>query len=202
MADVNIIPEPYIPSGQALISSMANSIEDAAARVGVNALAVAGAIALEQNNAYENSLRYTGGSFVALAELVNTGNESDPSQAILSFYQAANSSGINSPTTTEKIGNIVFFDMGPARFRLQNAVRIALDYSTDPVLAAYKDNYYQLAVALYNNSDPNLTATLVAYMLKEGEQFYQSHMGPADDPQNGAGAWNALDPSQQNGDVT
>jgi hypothetical protein len=60
---------PYLPQSLATIGQMAPAINAAAARYGVDPRAIAGAIALEQNNAQQFPLRYTIGNLASVTML-------------------------------------------------------------------------------------------------------------------------------------
>ena len=138
----NISLAPYLPTGLSYISSVSPSIEAAATNYGVNAAAIAGAIALEQNNAAQFSFTYNFSKLYAGAELSLFSLESSPSNSIAQDYAQAVSSGTITPSGAKKAFNIVYLDMGPAKIRLELAIQLVTNNPDDPAFSPYANNLY------------------------------------------------------------
>jgi len=184
---------------------MSTQIIAAANYYGVSPEAVAGAIALEQNNAQQFGNLKLGASLLAADYILSTYFSStmayppiDPSTSIARDYVNSIGSVNIGSQPGSKLLNPILDDMGPAGFKLQLAIQIVLNNQSDPTFAPYVNNFYGLAVDLNSGSNLQLTASLVAANLQLGTQFFQTHLGPLDNPQDGADAWNALGSSQQN----
>ncbi|MGO7863594.1 hypothetical protein ACC676_18610 [Rhizobium ruizarguesonis] len=81
---------------------------------------------------------------------------------------------------------------------METALRLAKENPNDPTFAAYAGDDYQLLSDLRTGANPDLIASVVGALLKEGVEFFKTHLGPAGDPQSGDAVWNSLSSSQQN----
>ncbi|WP_420965176.1 hypothetical protein [Bradyrhizobium sp. B120] len=159
----------------ALVQSMAPQITAAAARYGVPAEAIAGALAQEQFDqtaSYENEMKAYLSSLYAdmsLGTAYARGLARNPFNAergasdhILGRYRAnPNAITVGSDAWT-KIFNPLLVDYGPAGMKFHNAIQAILENPNDPAFAPYTKNLYSAGVALQNGSDKALTASTIA----------------------------------------
>ncbi|AUC98407.1 hypothetical protein CWS35_32250 [Bradyrhizobium sp. SK17] len=194
----------------ALVQSMAPQITAAAARYGVPAEAIAGALAQEQFDqtaSYENEMKAHLSSLYAnmsLGKVYARGLAKSPfnaergaSDLILGEYRAnPNAITVGSDVWT-KLVNPLLVDYGPAGMKFHNAIQAILKNPGDPAFTPYTKSLCSAGVALQNGSDKALTASTIAAYLQHGFGVYQSNMSVNGDPTTGINAWNGLSPELQ-----
>ena len=190
---------------------MTSQIAAAAARYGVSAEAIAGALAQEQFD-QEASLENYGRMVLSAADakvFLNAmfigGLARDPlnpsrgaSDNILNLYNADPNVITVGQDRWKKVGNPLLVDYGPAGMKFQNAIRAILKNSEDPAFAPYVKDLYSAGVALHKGSDPALMASTIGAYLREGVRSYQSNMSVNGDLTTGVDAWKRLDQPTRN----
>lgn len=196
MSSYDILLRPYLPSSLNAVSGMADSILAASNQYGVGAGAIAGALALEQNNSEQFSVKYAVGNFLVGDSF---GQTQFSSNDIYSMYKAAQANGTaQNPSLLDKFFNQVNFDTGPARIRIALAISLVEQSSrNDPVLGSYKGHYDVLVDDLVVGKS-NLTASLIGAYLQQGVAYFETHLGDPSDPSTGLAAWKALSWEEQN----
>ena len=122
MSSYDILMRPYLPSSLNAVSGMADSILTASSWYGVSTGAIAGALALEQNNAEQFSFKYAFGNFAVGDSFGETHFSSDD---IYGIYKSAQANGTaQNPGLLDKFFNQVNFDTGPARIRIALAISL------------------------------------------------------------------------------
>ncbi|MBH5400898.1 hypothetical protein HZZ13_24420 [Bradyrhizobium sp. CNPSo 4010] len=201
----------YTQDNLALLGKMPSQIAAAAARYGVPAEAIAGALAQEQFDQQDSLTNYARmvGSAVLAREFLDrmfidgrTRNRLHPTQGasdiILDRYNADPNAMTVGKDIRKKLGNPLLVDYGPSGMKFQNAIRAILNNPDDPAFAPYVKDLYSAGVALHKGSDHALMASTIGAYLREGVRNYQSNMSVHGNLTTGIDAWKRLDPSTRN----
>ena len=201
----------YTQDKLALVGRMTSPIAAAAARYGVSAEAIAGALAQELSDQTTSLMNY--GKMVGSAADAHTflggmllaGMARNPfhpmqgaSDSILDWYNADPNATTVGQDIGKKLRNPLLVDYGPAGMKFQNAIRAILKNPDDPAFAPYVKDLYSAGVALQKGSDQSLMASTIGAYLREGVRNYQSNMSVNGDLTTGTDAWKRLDPSTRN----
>ena len=201
----------YAQDQLTLVGMMTSQITAAAARYGVSAEAIAGALAQElsdQTTSLKNYGKKAGSTAYAhtfLNGMFLEGMARNPfhptqgaSDSILDWYNADPNAMTVGQDLEKKVRNPLLIDYGPAGMKFQNAIRAVLENPDDPAFAPYAKDLYSVGVALQKGSDQALMASTIGAYLREGVRNYQSNMSVQGDPTTGVNAWKRLDPSTRN----
>lgn len=201
----------YTQDNLTFVGEMTPQIAAAAARYGVSAEAIAGALAQElsdQTTSLKNYGKMVGSTAYAHAFLEAmfiagmARNPFHPTQgatdSILDWYNADPNAMTVGQDIEKKLRNPLLVDYGPAGMKFQNAIRAILHNPGDPAFARYAKNLYSAGVALQKGSDQALMASTIGAYLREGVRNYQSNMSVNGDLTTGIDAWKRLDPSTRN----
>ena len=102
----------YLPSALSAVQSMAPAIAAASRQYGVSPNAIAGAVALEANNADQFYIKYAFTSIIAADSFAEYMYTSRSIQQLAD--EASHSSSPNIPNTYQKFLNPTLLDIGPA----------------------------------------------------------------------------------------
>jgi hypothetical protein len=161
----------YSQDNLTLVGKMTSQIAAAAARYGVSAEAVAGALAQEQFD-QKNSLTNYGKMVLSAANarafleaMFIAGiarNPFNPNQGapdnILDLYNADPNAMTVGQDSWKKVRKPLLVDYGPAGMKFQNAIRAILNNPDDPAFAPYAKDLYSAGVALQKGGDQALNA--------------------------------------------
>ena len=173
----SILARPLLPQSLEMIRRMSPAIVSAGKIYNVDPIAIAGAIALEQNNAEQFSFKYRTLDVVSAVAFRNGITGDNAIKTELAFARFAGSD-IGSVGFLEKLFNPTTLDVGPARFRVALGVEtVEAASESDPVLANYKGHPAQLAQDMTLDRG-ELTASLVGARLQQGQKFFESIMSP------------------------
>jgi Ca2+-binding RTX toxin-like protein len=156
--------------------------------LGVSAVAIAGAIAEENQSIWEgHSLMPGGFAGVGINRLLDEHAASYTHQQILNNYNlfytnptAANAALRELPGASDKYFNPALIDIGAGNIKLATAIGLLRNYQTSSAgndqlgLSAYYNNYQSLAEHL---ATPEGTAQFAGLMIKEAQAYFIDHLG-------------------------
>lgn len=157
----------YTQDNLTLVGRMTSQIAAAAARYGVPAEAIAGALAQEQFDQKSSLENYgkmvisTAGAHAFLEAMFIAGMARSPfnpnrgaSDTILDWYNADPNAITVGQDRWKKARNPLLVDYGPAGMKFQNAIRAILNNPDDPAFAPYAKDLYSAGVCFAEGHQP------------------------------------------------
>lgn len=170
---------PYHTSVMNYIKILSPHVRFVSQTLGVDAVAIIGAIAEEHNDMFTASAWRGPSANIFVDSLVVQFSSHSGILADYNYF-VQNRSEISNTNIFNKLANPVLVDMGPGNIKLFTAIELLNDYiiqnpNSDPLnLKQYNSDFHRLALDLTNYVNPKASAAFAGLMIAEGVRFYET----------------------------